>query len=160
MGMARSACDVRTAPEADVCAGLQDVCYGPIVLKNSKIAGLRKSRKCSALVISATARLCRTDTRASDRFRGDLCGPSLRSERNAPAVLRIFTHQLERSFSTRSATFGLVHRSKNVLFDYLVGKRQELRGHIEAKCLCRLDVDRDFEFDRCLLWSFGGPCKA
>jgi hypothetical protein len=38
----------------------------PIVLKNSKIAGLRKSRKCSALAISAAARLFRIDTRASD----------------------------------------------------------------------------------------------
>src|SRR5882757_5637671 len=39
-----------------------------IVLKNSKIAGLRKSRKCRILTISATARLCRIDTNVSDRF--------------------------------------------------------------------------------------------
>ena len=38
------------------------------VLKNSKIAGLRQSRKCSALAISAAARLCRIDTNASDPF--------------------------------------------------------------------------------------------
>jgi hypothetical protein len=42
------------------------------VLKNSKIAGLRKSSKCSALAISAAARHGRIDTRASDRF----CGKS------------------------------------------------------------------------------------
>jgi transcriptional regulator with XRE-family HTH domain len=42
-----------------------------IALKNSKIAGLRKSRKCSALAISAAARLCRIDMSASDRFCGD-----------------------------------------------------------------------------------------
>lgn len=43
-----------------------------IVLKNSKIAGLRKSRKRSAMAISAAARCCRIDTRAIDRFCGDL----------------------------------------------------------------------------------------
>jgi len=46
----------------------KDVRFWRIVLKNSKFAGLRKSRKCSALPISAAARLCRIDTRASDRF--------------------------------------------------------------------------------------------
>ena len=40
-----------------------------IVLKNSKIAGLRKTRKCSALAVSAAARLRRKDTSAGDRFR-------------------------------------------------------------------------------------------
>ena len=45
--------------------------YARIVLKNSKIAVLRKSRKCSALAISTAARLCKIDTRASDRFCGN-----------------------------------------------------------------------------------------
>jgi hypothetical protein len=45
--------------------------FAPIVLKNSKIAGLRKSRKCSALAILAAARLCKIDTSASDRFCGN-----------------------------------------------------------------------------------------
>ena len=54
---------------------------GPIVLKNSKIATLRESRKCCALAISAAARLRRIDTRASDRFCGNRCGPPPRSER-------------------------------------------------------------------------------
>jgi hypothetical protein len=76
--------------------------FAPIALKNSKIAGLRKSRKCSALAISAAARRCRIDTRASDRFCGNSCGPSTRSKGNAPAVLRIFGHQRKRTFSTQS----------------------------------------------------------
>ena len=74
-----------------------------IVLKNSKIAGLRKSRKCNALAISAAARRCRIETRASHRFCGNSCGPSTRSKGNAPAVLRIFGHQRKRTFSTQSA---------------------------------------------------------
>ena len=45
-----------------------NVRFAPIVLKNSKIAGLQKSCKCSALAISAAARLCRIDASASDRF--------------------------------------------------------------------------------------------
>jgi len=68
-------------------------------LKNSKIAGLRKSRKCSALAIPAVARLCGIDTSASN--------PSPRSERDAPAVLRIFSHQRKGTFSTQSAKSGI-----------------------------------------------------
>jgi hypothetical protein len=45
-----------------------DVCYWQIVLKNSKFAGLRKSRECNALAISAAARLYRIDTSANSRF--------------------------------------------------------------------------------------------
>jgi hypothetical protein len=60
--------------------------------------GLRKSRKFSALAISAAARLCRIDTSASDRFCGNSCGPSPRSEKDSPAVLRIFSHQRKRTF--------------------------------------------------------------
>ena len=81
---------------------ISEVRFAPIVLKNSKIAGPRKSRKCSALAISAAARRCRIDTRASDRFCGNSCGPSPRSKGNAPAVLRIFGHQRKRTFSTQS----------------------------------------------------------
>jgi hypothetical protein len=52
----------------DIVSQAWQVRKGPIVLKNSKIAKLRKSRQCSALALSAAARLSRTDTRASDRF--------------------------------------------------------------------------------------------
>jgi hypothetical protein len=52
-------------------SGSADVRIWRIVLKNPKIAGLRKSRKCSALTISAAARLCRIETRAKDRFCGN-----------------------------------------------------------------------------------------
>jgi hypothetical protein len=51
--------------------GRRHVRFWQIVLKNSKIAGLRKSRKCSASAISAAARLCKIDTRASDHFCGN-----------------------------------------------------------------------------------------
>jgi hypothetical protein len=53
----------------DMTISRTQVCQ--IVLKNSKIAVLRKSRKCSALAISAAARLCRIDASASDRFCGN-----------------------------------------------------------------------------------------
>jgi hypothetical protein len=45
--------------------------FARIVLKNSKIEGLRKSRKFSALAILAAVRLCRIDTSASGRFCGN-----------------------------------------------------------------------------------------
>ena len=83
-----------------------------IVLKNSKIAGLRKSRKCSASAISAAARLCRIDTRTSDRFCGNSCGPLTSQRRDAPAVLRIFSHQRKRTLSTQSAQSGRLARSE------------------------------------------------
>src|SRR5260370_5131444 len=53
--------------EADIRQN-SDVRLVPIVLKNSEIAVLRKSRKCRMLAISATARLCRIDTDASGCF--------------------------------------------------------------------------------------------
>ena len=61
-----------------------DVAYWRIVLKNSKIARLRKSRNCSALAFSAIARHCRIDTSTSDRFNGNLCGPPPRHETDQP----------------------------------------------------------------------------
>src|SRR5258705_4034601 len=91
--------------------------FAPILLKNLKIGGLRKSRKCSALAISAAARRCRIDTRASDHFWGNSCGPSPRSERDAPAVLRIFNHQRKRTFSTQSTPSR--RRSRLIQFEKL-----------------------------------------
>ena len=49
--------------------------FAPIVLKNSKIVGLQKSRECRMLANSATARPCGMDKSASSRFCGDRCGP-------------------------------------------------------------------------------------
>src|SRR5207253_4992006 len=92
-----------------------EVSFGSIVLKNSKIAGLRKSRECSALAISTAARLRRIDTSASDRFFGNRYGPSPRSERDAPAVLRIFSHKRKRTFSTQSVISGLVEAADQTL---------------------------------------------
>jgi hypothetical protein len=80
--------------------------FGWIVLKNSKIAWLRKSRKCSTLAISVAARLGRTGTSSGHRFCGIRCGPSPRSERDAPAAPRIFNHKRKRTFSTQSARSG------------------------------------------------------
>ncbi len=56
----------------------------------------------------------RIDTRASDRFCGSSCGPSPRRERDKPAVLRIFSHQRKRTFSTQSALFGHAGRADEV----------------------------------------------
>ncbi len=63
--------DFRSGPLKDIAKAIWHVSKVPIVLKNSKIAGLRQSRKCSALAISAAARLCEIDTNASDRFCGN-----------------------------------------------------------------------------------------
>ena len=80
----------------------------PIVLKNSKIAGLQKS-KCSPLAILAAARLCTIDASASERLRQLMCPPS---QRMRPAVLRIFS---EKGLFQQSAKGGL-KRSRLPLF--------------------------------------------
>jgi hypothetical protein len=80
--------------------GIEKVCFAPIVLKNSKIAVLRKSRKCCALAISAAARLCRNDTRVSDRF----------------AVIDTVPHLAARETHQRSREFSMI--SENRLFQH------------------------------------------
>src|SRR5882757_3696186 len=50
-----------------------NVRFCPILLKKSKIAELRKSRECRVLVISAAARLCRTDASVGGRFCVNRC---------------------------------------------------------------------------------------
>ena len=75
-----------------------NVRFAPIVLKNSKIAGLRKSRKWSALAISAAAGAVASIRGPVDRFCGNSCGPSPRSERDAPTILRIFRSSAKRDF--------------------------------------------------------------
>jgi hypothetical protein len=123
--------------------------FAPIVLKNSKIAVLRKSRKCSALAISAAAGHGRIDTSASDRFCGNSCGPSHRSERNAPAVLRIFSHERKRTFSTQSANSG---RSMNMM--RRVGPERAFAAGLAPAGACLLPSlcrSSDFACDRNLL---------
>jgi len=66
---------------------LANVRFAPIVLKKSKIEGLRKSRECRMLMISAAARLCRIDASVDGRFCVNRCGPSHRSAWDARAVL-------------------------------------------------------------------------
>jgi hypothetical protein len=63
--------DAAFSPRADVRQSGRHVSNVPIVLKNSKIARLRKSRKCCVLSISAAATLCRIDMKAGDRFCGN-----------------------------------------------------------------------------------------
>src|ERR1700676_759372 len=73
-----------------------------ILLKKSKIERLRKSRESRLLVVSAAARLCRTDTRVYDHFCGNRCGPSHCRARDAPAALKNFVRHPEKTFSTVS----------------------------------------------------------
>src|SRR6202171_4261592 len=77
-----------------------------ILLKKSKIERLRKSRESWFLVLSAAARLCRTDTRVYDRFCGNRCGPSHCRARDAPAALKNFIRHPEKTFSTVSTQNG------------------------------------------------------
>jgi hypothetical protein len=73
-----------------------------MLLKKSKIERLRKSRESRLLVVSAAARLCRTDTRVYDHFCGNRCGPSHCRARDAPAALKNFVRHPEKTFSTVS----------------------------------------------------------
>ena len=43
---------------------------------------------------------------------------------------------------TPSATTGLMQRSKQILFDHLVGTHEHGWWHVEAERLCGLEVDR------------------
>src|SRR5262249_18302254 len=53
-----------------------------------------------------------------------------------------------------SAKSGHVHRSKVHLFDHLVGRDEQLVGHVEAEHPGGLDVDDQLELDRLLDWQF------
>jgi hypothetical protein len=55
----------------------------PILLKKSKIEGLRKSRKCRMFTISDAASLSRIDANVGDRFCANICGHSHRSSSDA-----------------------------------------------------------------------------
>jgi hypothetical protein len=104
-----------------------------ILLKKSKIAGLRKSRECGMLVISAAARLCRTNTGVGGRFCVNRCGPSHRSACDARAVLRIFSHQPKRTFSTQSAQSGRGNFAHGPKETDLVGGRCKSRPRAIAE---------------------------
>ena len=67
--------DAETGTQKPACCRGND-CYKPVrssfdCVEKLENRGLRKSRKCSALAISAAARLCRIDTSARDRFCGN-----------------------------------------------------------------------------------------
>src|SRR5262249_1675512 len=40
-------------------------------------------------------------------------------------------------------------------FDHLVGEREQSVWHGQAERLCRLEIDRQFEFGRLLYWKLG-----
>src|SRR5262249_25697980 len=55
------------------------------------------------------------------------------------------------------AKSGLMQRSKNdSLFDQLVGELLEMQRHVEAECLCGLEVDHKLELGRCLYRKVAG----
>src|SRR5215469_7671641 len=45
--------------------------------------------------------------------------------------------------------------AKGILFDYFVGVCEQFGQHGEAKCLGRLEIDRDFKLDRLLHGHIG-----
>jgi len=75
---------------------------GGILLQKSKIEQPRKSGECRFLVVPAAATLRKTDTAVCGRFCVKGCGPPYRRVRNASAVLKIFGHPPEKTFSTLS----------------------------------------------------------
>jgi hypothetical protein len=84
----------------------RDVREGSILLKKSKIERLQKSRESRFLIISAAASRRRADTKVCDRFCVNRCGPSRCRARDAPAVLKNFLSEPEKTFSTVSVKSG------------------------------------------------------
>src|SRR6266403_5176084 len=70
--------------------------------KKSKIERLRKSREDQFFVVSAAASLCRACTKVCDRSCVIRCGPSPCHAWDAPAALKNFVRQPEKTFSTAS----------------------------------------------------------
>src|SRR5882757_6329554 len=70
--------------------------------KKSKIERLRKSREDQFFVVSAAASLCRACTKVCDRSCVIRCGPSRCPAWDAPAALKNFVRQPEKTFSTAS----------------------------------------------------------
>lgn len=134
---------------------LADDRFAPILLKKSKIARLRKSLEGRFFVVSVAASLCRTSTRTYDRFSVNRCGPSLRRAWDAPAALENFVRQPKRTFSTVSASNGLLHRSKQHLFRRATAPqfprapdRREWVAHVEVQNLAGLATSRTHQSAR------------
>jgi hypothetical protein len=54
-------------------------------------------------------------------------------------------HWLARLALPKSATTGLMHRSKPSLFDHLVSDREHARQNCQAQCLGGLEVDHQLK---------------
>src|SRR6266404_9647147 len=78
------------------------VAFGSMLSKKSKIERLRKSREDQFFVVSAAASLCRACTKVCDRSCVIRCGPSRCPAWDAPAALKNFVRQPEKTFSTAS----------------------------------------------------------
>src|SRR2546429_6919486 len=76
----------------------RNVSCGSILLKKSTIERLRKSREGRILVVSAAASLWSAGAETSDCLCRNLCGPSRRRARDAPAVLKNFVWRPESLF--------------------------------------------------------------
>src|SRR6476660_6269755 len=55
---------------------------------------------------------------------------------------------------------GLMHRSKNRLFNDLIGTSHERHRHLEPDCPCSLEVDDQLEFCCLLYRKTGGTSPA
>src|ERR1700684_1914786 len=125
----------------------REACFGSILLEKSKIERLQKSREGRLLGFSAPARLFKTIT----GIRGCVCanrfGPSRRRAWNASAVLKNLVRRPKRTFSTLSATTGLMHCGKSTLRDHLVGTRAKCprRGACAHHRVERTDRDARHE---------------
>ena len=96
--------------------------FDPMLSKKSKIERLRKSREDQFFVVSAAASLCRACTKVCDRFCVIRCGPSRCHAWDAPAALKNFVRQPEKTFSTASTPIQTlrvqVDRVPVSVFDY------------------------------------------
>jgi hypothetical protein len=59
-------------------------------------------------------------------------------------------HRQQPTFTTISASSGLMHCSRAALFDHLVGASKKRRWNGEAEQFCGLEVNRKLTFRRCL----------
>jgi hypothetical protein len=115
-------------PGADIAASACDVRKVPILLQNSKIEPLRKSRESGVLDALTAAKLCSAATKVRGRFCANRCGPSYIRVRNSSAVLENFGRHLKRTFSTLSATSRHCLKSLNDFVSALLEKLRHLNG--------------------------------
>ena len=109
---------------------------GPILLQKSKVGGLRIS--CESMNRKTIANSCNFNrvTEVACEFNVRRRGPSHLYTKSAPAARRIFDHQCETTFATKSAKSGREQLQQTAsLFDHLVGADEQRRRHVEAERL-------------------------